>query len=56
MMIVKDIKGLSRHSIYVMHFQLVELTITYRPKYFKKREIERSETGAKSSRYNKYST
>jgi len=43
---VKDIKSLPRHSIYMMHFKLVGLTCTDR--YFlRKRDIERSETGAK---------
>jgi len=43
---VKDIKSLSRHSIYVMNFKLVGLTSTDR--YFlRKKGIERSETGAK---------
>jgi len=43
---VKDIKGLPRHSIYVMHFKLVQLTSTDR--YFlRKKDIEKSETDAK---------
>jgi len=45
-MINVDIKSLPRHSIYVMHFKLVELTSTDR--YFlRKKDIERSETNAK---------
>jgi len=43
---VKDMKSLPRHSIYVMHFKLVGLTSTDRD-FFRKRDIERSQTGAK---------
>jgi len=44
---VKDIKSLPRHSIYVRHFKLVELTSTDR--YFlRKKDIERSETDTKA--------
>jgi len=43
---VKDIKSLPRNSIYVMHFKFVGLNSIDR--YFsRKREIERSEIGAK---------
>jgi len=43
---VNDIKSLSRHSIYVMHFKLVGLTNADRY-VSRKRDSERSETGAK---------
>jgi len=43
-----DIKSLPRHSIYVMHFKLVEL-ISIDCYFFRKREIERSETGVNVS-------
>jgi len=43
---VKDIKSLPRHSIYVIHFKLVELTSTDRS-FLRKKDIERSETDAK---------